>query len=230
MALVSAALLFVMQHAEFGTTEGAVISLVPALVPRPQQMHLKCVITVSGSCTKYPQVSDKTFDDSAYGGPKQVSAEVCVARGKSWGRDCAPAVVNVEMEGGEKSALDQIEIRRWVRKDGDVALPEIQAIDSHPRTKSCHSSKMELAWVNVNGRQRGHICSTAKALDQQAAATLWLQYSQRAWLPGGKPAPIPSVKESAVLSIIELCHSKNWRRVHRATERGWPAPFRSSRM
>lgn len=51
-----------------------------ALAASPR-LALKYVITVSGSCTKFPQVSDKTFDDSAYGGPKQVSAEVCVARG-----------------------------------------------------------------------------------------------------------------------------------------------------
>jgi len=73
-----------------------------------------------------------------------------------------------------------------------------QPIDSHARTQSYHSSDTELTWLD--GKRKGHICSTADATEQVSAANLWLQYAKKAWLPAGGAPPHPSPEELAVLS------------------------------
>ena len=72
--------------AEFGDREGAITPIA----------EFKCLVTVVGSCPKYPQVSDITFDDHKFGGAVQKGPDPtkCEDRRRSWAHDCRPAGVS----------------------------------------------------------------------------------------------------------------------------------------
>jgi hypothetical protein len=90
---------------------------------------------------------------------------------------------------------------RWVVRPGAVnATVPIQP--PHGRTQVYLPSEMEMQWVD--GRRRGKLCATARNPSMERSAMVWLNYSKRAWLPGGRPAPKLEPTEQAVLSHFQL--------------------------
>ena len=75
-------------------------------------------------------------------------------------------------------------------------------VTTHSRTTGYRSSAGELVWLD--GRRRGKICATAKMPEVEVAALHWTSYSQRAWRPGGAPAPKPTPEERQALSYFHV--------------------------
>ena len=106
--------------------------------------------------------------------------------------------------GLPREALNQTELRRWVKKPGKAILKinRIVRPPGYPDTGAVayEPSKVERKWLT--GDRKGRLCATASEPSMQEAAKVWLSYSAHGavWAPAGHSPPRPTAEQAEVLS------------------------------